>query len=95
MRLGGGQYGVPSFDIIPANILTLMGISVAVPITSGAIGSVKYQSLRQAGGKKKGGVKHPLSTMLNEFEQPSLSRLQMLLWTFIGISSTSSPFTYL
>jgi hypothetical protein len=84
MRLWGGQYGVPSFDIIPANILTLMGISVAVPITSGAIGSVKYQSLRQAGGKKKG-VKHPLSTMLYEFEQPSLSRLQMLLWTFIGI----------
>jgi hypothetical protein len=84
IRLWSGVITVPTFDIIPGNILTLMGISVAVPITSGAIGAVKYRS--QWEKRNETMERKELVTMLEEGGRPSLTRLQMLLWTGIGLA---------
>ena len=81
VRIFGGVLEPP--PSIPTNILALMGISVAVPIISGGVSRIKYNT--SAAVKEPPPQLPPLSTMLEENKKPSLTRFQMFGWTWIGI----------
>ena len=69
---------------LPVNILALLGISVvAVPVSD----SISYQIYSRPDIRKgtPAPPPQPLSTMLQEGGQLSLSRLQMFMWTFISV----------
>lgn len=86
-RIFGGVTGFPS--TLPSNLLTLMGISVAVPVISGGVSTFKYRDSAHANSPfspREIIEKRPLSTMLEENNKPSLSRFQMFIWTWIAIT---------
>ena len=87
IKIAASSLTIPGTGDIPGNLLILMGISVAVPIASGAVSVVKYPTMSrpQEGSGKKDLEKKDLSTMLQEEGKPSLSRLQMFMWTWIGL----------
>jgi hypothetical protein len=67
------------------NILTLMGISAAVPIVSNVLSREKYS--KTISGKIPCKEKLPVfSTMLMEHNKLNLGRFQMLLWTFVSVA---------
>ena len=73
--------GLP--DGLSENLLILMGISVASPVASAPISHIKYP---QASSNSP--PPNPLpgyATMLEEHGKPSVSRIQMFAWTWIGI----------
>ncbi|MBV9179016.1 MAG: hypothetical protein JO297_18455 [Nitrososphaeraceae archaeon] len=70
---------------IPVNLLIILGISVAVPIISNPISSIKYGDRRPVGQMLNDSNRRRLSTMLMENEKPSLFRFQMFAWTIISI----------
>jgi len=80
LRLLAGVASYP--ESIPVNILLLMGISVAVPVASGSISSIKYMTEKP---KERPAKLAPYATMLMENNKLTLTRLQMLLWTCIGV----------
>ncbi|MDE1770436.1 MAG: hypothetical protein KGI28_07800 [Thaumarchaeota archaeon] len=59
-----------------------MGISIASPIVSGGLSSIKYKTV-QRGVAPESLPKY--STMLEENNAPSVTRFQMFAWTIIGI----------
>jgi hypothetical protein len=82
-RIFGGVTGFP--PTFPSNLLTLMGISVAVPVISSGISSTRKYGDNPFSPEEIV-KKHPLSTMLEENNKPSLPRFQMFIWTWIGIT---------
>ena len=78
IRVFGDVLEIP--PAIPSNLLTLMGISVAVPVVSGGISAVKYRT------KERPDKPHSFSTMLEEDDKPTLTRFQLFIWTWIGIA---------
>lgn len=66
----------------PVNILLLMGISVAVPIASGSISSIKYMTEKP---KDRPSKLASYASMLMENNKLTLTRFQMFLWTWIGV----------
>ncbi len=80
MRVFAGVLSFP--PTIPTNILTLLGISVGVPIVSGCVSSIKYTTDTP---KKRPLTLKPYSSMLEENDKPTLTRFQMFMWTWIGI----------
>ncbi|WP_179372142.1 IPT/TIG domain-containing protein [Nitrosopumilus ureiphilus] len=69
---------------IPLSLLALMGISVAVPVVSGGVSSIKYKTTDSKKVKETGkGAR--FSSMLQEKGKPTLTRFQMFGWTWIGI----------
>lgn len=73
--------GLP--DGLSENILILMGISIASPITAAPISHIKYPQVNPNPPPP-----NPLpgfATMLEEHGKPSVSRVQMFAWTWIGI----------
>jgi hypothetical protein len=85
-RIFGGYIGFPPTP--PSNLLTLMGISVAVPVVSNGVSTFKYGATGKDTTLSPQEIikNHPLSTMLEENNKPSLSRFQMFIWTWIGIT---------
>jgi len=81
LQLLSGGTGAPS--PIPESVLALMGISVAIPITSQGISSFKNQKPR---GKGETFVGPDYASMLEEEGKPSLLRLQMFLWTLASLA---------
>jgi hypothetical protein len=67
---------------IPYNILILMGLSVAVPVASSYVSSVKYGNRNVSGSPP---TQHPFGSILAENGKPSLSRFQMFAWTWISV----------
>jgi hypothetical protein len=63
-------------------ILALMGISVATPLVSNVVSSIKYPTSSTFDPPEK---LPGLGTMLQEGGKPSLTRFQMFAWTFISI----------
>jgi hypothetical protein len=80
VRIFGGVIEPPAS--IPVNILALMGISVSVPVISGGVSRIKYDTTSAV--KELPPQLPPLSTML-ENSKPALTRFQMFGWTWIGI----------
>jgi hypothetical protein len=77
--------GVTAFPpSIPTNILTLLGISVGVPIVSGGVSSIKYTTDTPKQRPPDKDLK-PFSSMLEENDKPTLTRFQMFIWTWIGV----------
>jgi hypothetical protein len=80
VRIFAGS-GLP--DGLSENLLILMGISVASPVTSAPISQIKYPQV-----SSNTPPPNPLpgyATMLEEHGKPSVSRIQMFAWTWIGI----------
>ncbi|MBN2335849.1 IPT/TIG domain-containing protein [Candidatus Bathyarchaeota archaeon] len=85
-------------DIDPA-LFALMGISVATPLASGYLSTVKYGEVTipsESDGEKDGRKREEamaskdikdkgFSTMLMEGGRPSLTRFQMFSWTLVGV----------
>lgn len=69
---------------VPTNLLTLMGISVAVPVVSGGVSNIKYTTETPKERPKPEDLK-PFSSMLEENNKPTLTRYQMFIWTWVGI----------
>jgi hypothetical protein len=76
-------------DLLPSisglsspSILALMGISVASPLVSGALSSIKYTTTSTFDPPDP---LPGLGTMLEEGGKPSFTRFQMFAWTFISI----------
>jgi hypothetical protein len=69
---------------IPTNVLGLMGISVAVPLISQYITKSK-KGPGTLTDQPPPDPRPPLSVMLQENNQPSLSRFQLFAWTWISI----------
>ncbi len=80
VRISGGIFQ-PLPDI-PPNLLTVMGISVLVPVASGGVSEVKY---KVPPTKDPPVPLPPLSGMLEEGGKLTLARVQMFLWTWIGV----------
>jgi hypothetical protein len=80
LRLLAGVAAFPESP--PVNILLLMGISVAVPIASGSISSIKYVTEKP---KDRPSQLAPYVSMLMENNKLTLTRFQMFLWTWIGV----------
>jgi hypothetical protein len=70
---------------IPANLLILTGISVAVPFVSNPISSMKYGDRAPTQGTLKENDRRRLATMFMENDKPTVSRFQMFAWTIISI----------
>jgi hypothetical protein len=70
---------------IPANLLILTGISIAVPLASNPVSSIKYGDRKPTGGTMKDDDRRRLATMLMENEKVTVSRFQMFAWTIISI----------
>jgi hypothetical protein len=68
---------------IPATVLGIMGISVAIPIASQGISSYKNQKPRATGEIY---IRPDYASMLEEEGKPSLLRLQMFLWTLASLA---------
>jgi hypothetical protein len=78
--------GVPAIpNDIPTNLLILTGISIAVPIVSNPISSIKYGERKPPTGTLTDQGRRRLATMLMENEKPTVSRFQMFAWTIISI----------
>ena len=87
IRLFSGVLDIPG--VIPQNLLTLMGISVAVTPTSAYVSSKKYgesmyeelsvEEIRKEKKKKK------WEGILLENHRPSLTRFQMFSWTVLSV----------
>lgn len=87
IRLYGGVLDIPGE--IPENLLTLMGISVAVTPVSAYVSSKKYgetiyeeltnEQIQKEKRKKK------WEGMLLENHRPSLTRFQMFSWTILSV----------
>jgi hypothetical protein len=70
---------------IPENLLILTGISIAVPIISTPISSIKYGERKSPTGTLTNQERRRLATMLMENEKITVSRFQMFAWTIISI----------
>ena len=70
---------------IPANLLILTGISIAVPFVSNPLSSMKYGDRKPTNGTMKVSDRRRLATMLMENEKVTVSRFQMFAWTVISI----------
>ena len=80
IRMSGGIF--TPISNIPTNLLTLMGISITVPVVSGGVSDIKYkESATQTPPKPM----PAFSEMLSEGGKPTLTRFQMFCWTWIGI----------
>ena len=74
---------------IPETLMVLMGISVAVPITSRGI--TEYKRLKpRPGGETYSEPNY--ASMLEEDGRPSLLRLQMFLWTLAALAIFTGSF---
>jgi hypothetical protein len=87
IRLFSGVLEIPGN--IPENLLTLMGISVAVTPTSAYVSSKKYGETMYeeltSDEIKKEKKKKKWEGMLMENHRPSLSRFQMFSWTVLSV----------
>jgi hypothetical protein len=71
---------------LPANILTLIGINAGSPVISAGISRVKYKLTEEQYKNKDGAEAYaPLSAMLDENDTFSVTRFQMLAWTFVSV----------
>jgi hypothetical protein len=70
---------------IPANLLILTGISVAVPFVSNPISTIKYGDRAPTQGTLNENDRRRLATMFMENDKPTVSRFQMFAWTIISI----------
>jgi hypothetical protein len=78
--------GIPGIvNEIPENLLILTGISLAVPIVSSPISSMKYGERKPPTGTLTDTDRRRLATMLMENEKITVSRFQMFAWTIISI----------
>ncbi len=68
---------------LPANILTLLGINAGSTVVSYGVSGGKYYPRLQTVAPEE--PPQPLSTMLNENNQFSITRFQMLSWTFVAV----------
>ena len=68
---------------IPFNLFALMGMTVAVPVASGYISSIKYSKMISTG--KRPTNLPSFGTMLAENDKPELARFQMFAWTWIAV----------
>lgn len=84
IRFFGAVPGFPSGDLIPANLLQMIGISTAVPVVSNVASRIQYASTFPKGMPPKSKVPK-FSTMLFEGNKPTLARYQMFLWTWVSI----------
>ena len=95
VRIFGGVFGPPEGGV-PYYLLSLIGISTAVPVVSTAISSFRNDSgepvqdemsqvKTAAVGKQQTPSRPPYSKMLEEDGRPTLGRFQMFLWTWISI----------
>lgn len=80
--------GVPSSANIPTNILTLLGINASSTVISYGVSSPKYRLKAKAPDKEP----QPLSTMLQENGQFSITRFQMFSWTIVALLIFLSTF---
>jgi len=80
--------GVPGSATFPANILTLLGVNASSTVISYGISGPKYDLGLKALDKKP----EPLSTMLQENEQFSITRFQMFSWTIVALLIFLSTF---
>jgi len=92
IRILGG-ISAPPQDGIPVNLLVLMGISVAVPVASHTISSYMHSSPGTLTKERPLKNKMPeFADMLKEYGKPTLTRVQMFGWTWIGIIIYLSTF---
>lgn len=80
VRIFSGVLASVSFT---TNILTLLGVSVASPVISAGVSQAKYST----GGKPLEDAKDykSLYTMVEENTVFSVTRFQMLAWTFVSV----------
>ncbi len=84
IRVDGG-FATFNKDILPTNLLELMGISVFVPVIGNVVSRYKHAKALLQEMPLKNNVP-PFSTMLLEGNKPTLARYQMFLWTMIGVA---------
>lgn len=72
---------------LPANILTLIGINAGSTVVSAGISRPKYNpSAKESKFTVNGAEAYaPLSSMIEENGEFSVTRFQMLAWTFVAI----------
>jgi len=79
---------VPPPSTLPTNILTLIGINSGSTALSYGVSQGKYPEVANASPTKTDSDQQkpkPFSTMLEENGQFSITRFQMLSWTFVAI----------
>jgi hypothetical protein len=81
LRIHEGIIAYP--ENFPINLLLLMGISIAVPVASGKMSPLIYGKKNKA--KPEPDKLEPFWKMLLEDGKPTLAKLQMSLWTLIGV----------
>jgi hypothetical protein len=96
VRVSGGVYYPPT-GILPENILKILGISAVVPAASLGLNSIKYgaayaQYVAATPSFVAGSIadrfnqlKSSRNSILLEGGSSSITRLQMFVWTWIGI----------
>ena len=84
IRSFGGVPSFPNGDLIPENLLELMGISTAIPVVSNVISRIRYDTSLSNTLPLKTKVPK-FATMLFEGNKPTLGRYQMFLWTWISV----------
>lgn len=96
IRIFGGVFGPPEGGV-PYYLLSLMGISTAVPVVSTAISSYRNDSgepvqeeisreqTAAVDKRVQTQIRPPYSKMLEEDGNPTLGRFQMFLWTWVSI----------
>lgn len=84
IRSLGGVPSYPNGDLIPPNLLQVIGISTATPVISNVASRLQYASTFPNGMPLKDKVPK-FSTMLLEGNKPTLARYQMFLWTWISV----------
>lgn len=82
VRVLGGFYDPPA-GILPENILKIMGISAIVPAASLGLNNYKHPKVPNAPSLSQS--EDSWSSILLEADSSSITRLQMFMWTWIGI----------
>jgi hypothetical protein len=93
VRFSGGVYYPPT-GILPENILKILGISAVVPAASLGLNHNKYRAVHiasrgvapgNAAAQRFAALDRSWSSILLEGGSSSITRLQMFVWTWIGI----------